>query len=327
MPSIYEVHVNPDAENNAHAFALGMIGHNKSVLEVGCASGYLTKVLVERGCTVTGMELDPDAAEYAESWAEQVVIGDLDDPDVWAYIKDEAFDVVFFGDVLEHLRAPLAALQQAARKVKPSGFVVTSVPNVAHGDVRIALMNGRFRYGNWGLLDKTHVRFFTLETIRQLLHDAGLVLMDTKRVVTPLFRTELGVTRADVSQTTLDELHSDPEVESYQYVMKSVRDNGDNAAHEMARQISELGDRVHNQRMRIALLRKGVRDNAILQEALEKHKEYIAALEGHVSGLEHNIEVLHGSLLDAEVRQRTLAEPWTPLTCRVYRRLRRAFAK
>ena len=184
---IYETAVNPDAENNSHAFALSLIGYNKSVLEVGCSTGYLTKVMAERGCNVVGIELDPEAAAVAEQWAEQVVVGDIDEGDVWNYVKDEAFDVVVLGDVLEHLRDPLDSLRQAVRKIKPTGFVVTSLPNIAHGDVRIALLQGRFRYAETGLLDRTHLQFFTLETIRELLSQAGLVVVDTKRVVMPLF--------------------------------------------------------------------------------------------------------------------------------------------
>ena len=91
----------------------------------------------ERGCNVVGIEIDPDAALVAEQWAEQVVVGNIDEGEVWDYVKDEAFDVVVLGDVLEHLRDPLGSLRQAVRKIKPTGYVVTSLPNIAHGDVRI----------------------------------------------------------------------------------------------------------------------------------------------------------------------------------------------
>lgn len=323
MSFIYEVPVDPDAENNSHAFALGMIGHNKSVLEVGCSTGFLTKVLVERGCNVVGMELDPDAAELAEAWAERVVVGDLDDDDLWNYVKDESFDVVLLGDVLEHLRDPLASLRQAARKLKPTGFVVTSLPNVAHGDVRIALMNGKFPYNDFGLLDRTHVTFFTLESIRELLREAGLVPVETRRVVMPLFMSEIGVTREDVSHKALDELHTDPEVESYQFVMKAVRDNGLEAVRQLAARVDQLGDRIHHQRMRIALARKGLIDNNILHEALAEHKRYIAALEGHAKGLEHNIDVMKESLAAADANYRALQAQRVPLFRGVYLRLKR----
>ena len=140
---------------------------------MGCSTGYFTKAMAERGARWSGSSSDPDAAENAEQWAERVVVGNLDEGDVWNYVKDESFDVVLLGDVLEHLRDPLASLRQAVRKIKPTGYVVTSLPNVAHGDVRIALLQGRFRYAETGLLDRTHMRFFTLETIRELMTSSG----------------------------------------------------------------------------------------------------------------------------------------------------------
>src|ERR1700684_670568 len=102
-----------------------MIGYNKSVLEVGCSTGYFTKILAERGCSVVGIEIDCDAARTAEQWADRVIVGNIDDGGVWDEVKDESFDVVVLGDVLEHLRDPLGSLRQAAGKLKPSGSVVT----------------------------------------------------------------------------------------------------------------------------------------------------------------------------------------------------------
>ena len=94
-----------------------MVGHNKRVLEVGCAIGYFTQAMVERGCKVVGIELNPDAAALAEEWAERVVVGDIDRGELWNEVDDESFDVVLCGDVLEHLRDPLGALRAAVRKL------------------------------------------------------------------------------------------------------------------------------------------------------------------------------------------------------------------
>jgi hypothetical protein len=192
--------------------------------------------------------------------------------------------------------------------------------------MRIALLQGRFRYAETGLLDRTHMRFFTLETIREMMSQAGLVVVETKRVVMPLFHSEIGVERSDVNHKTLDELHADPEVETYQFVMKSVRDNGDLAVVQLADKVQELTDRMHNQRMRIALIRKALRDNRILDEHLNEHKRYIEALEGHVSGLENNIAILNEGFQASEARYQALlaAGPPAGLTSRakgVYRRM------
>jgi O-antigen biosynthesis protein len=254
MDFVYDLTVDPEAENNTHAFALGMIGHNKSVLEVGCATGYFTKALAQRGCKVVGIELDPEAAKVAEDWAERVVVGDVDDLNLWNLVDDESFDVITMGDVLEHLRDPLAVLRMAVRKLKTTGFIVTSLPNVAHGDVRLSLLHGSFPYRDTGLLDRTHIRFFTLQTIRDLLYEAGLVVVETERVVMPLFCSEIGVRREDYAVEVLDEIRSDSEVETYQFVMKSVVDNGSQAVADMANRLDEVSDARHEAEVQRKLL-------------------------------------------------------------------------
>jgi 2-polyprenyl-3-methyl-5-hydroxy-6-metoxy-1,4-benzoquinol methylase len=318
LSPIYETPIDPGSDNDTHSFKLSMIGFNKSVLEVGCSTGYFTKILVERGCSVVGIEIDPEAARGAEEWADRVIVGNIDDGGVWDEAKDESFDVVVLGDVLEHLRDPLHSLRQAVRKLKPSGFVVTSLPNIAHGDVRMALMQGTFRYSDIGLLDRTHLRFFTLETIRELLTEAGLAVVDTRRVIAPLFQTELGVRREEVSDATVDDLLADPEVEVYQFVMKSVLDYGAHAVAGLSDRLNELDDRVQHEKVRTALLRKELRDRELLtlepqqrhmeeqQRIIDEQQQYVEALEGHVSGLEHNIEVLQGALSASDDRYHSL---------------------
>jgi 2-polyprenyl-3-methyl-5-hydroxy-6-metoxy-1,4-benzoquinol methylase len=314
---VYDMTVDPDAGNNTHAYALAMVGYNKSVLEVGCATGYFTKAMVERGCKVVGIELDPAAAAIAEEWAERVVVGDIDRGDVWDQLDDESFDVVLCGDVLEHLRDPLGALRSAVRKLKPEGVVVASLPNVAHGDVRLQLLRGTFRYRDRGLLDRTHIRFFTLDTIRELLRDAGLLVVDTKRVIVPLFGSELDVKRDDVAQSIVDEILADPEAESYQFVMKSVKDNGTQATAALADRIAELTDKVAHEGVRTALLRQELQqtaaENADLREHVNNLREqvgqletHIGALDGHIAGLNQTIAHLNGAFAESEARYSAL---------------------
>ena len=305
MEFVYDLTVDPDAENNTHAFALEMIGHNKTVLEVGCATGYFTKVLAERGCKVVGMELDPDAANVAEQWAERVVVGNADDAEAWDLVDDESFDVITFGDVLEHLGDPLAVLRTAVRKLKPSGFVVTSLPNVAHGDVRLSLLHGAFRYRETGLLDRTHVRFFTLETARELLREAGLVVVDTRRVVMPLFHTELGLSREDYPDAVVDEIRADAESETYQFVMQSVIDNGSVAVTNMSSRLDALADRVHELESRNRILEDQVVHLADYDELREEHARVGAQMAAwilHVAELNERIGQLTDELEAAKAR-------------------------
>ena len=284
-------------------YCVALVGHNKSVLELGCATGHVTKAMVDRGCKVVGIELDAAAATVAEAWAERVVAGDIDRGEVWDQIDDESFDVVLCGDVLEHLRDPLGALRSAVRKLKPDGYVVTSLPNVAHGDVRMLLLGGSFRYREVGLLDRTHLRFFTLETIRELLRGAGLLVVDTKRVVVPLFGTELEVSREGIPQATVDGILSDPEAETYQFVMKSVRDNGSQA-------VADLADRLGALTASSEIDRRDLQEasalNASLHEQVRRLRDHIDAMDGHVAGLENTIGHLQHALDESEQRYRAL---------------------
>ncbi len=266
MAFIYEQVVDPEAGNNAHAFALGMVGFNKAVLEFGCAAGHVTKALVDRGCRVVGVEVDPEAARAAEVWAEEVVVGHVEHDDVWDHLSAEKFDAVLFGDILEHLSDPLTTLRTALRFISPSGFVVLSIPNVAHGDVRLSLLRGSFEYSERGLLDRTHLHFFTKDSLMDLCRQAGLAVVDIKRVVVPLFQSELGVRRDDFDQGTIDRILEDPEAESYQFVVKAVVDNGDQALSALSETIVDLSDQVRRHEVEAALLRAELRNRDELAE-------------------------------------------------------------
>ncbi len=260
VTSFYDTVVDPDVDNNAHASELALVGWNKRVLEVGCAAGHVTKVLVERGCTVVGVEGDPDAAERARRHAEQVLVADLDvdeeaQQQIWSKLDGDRFDVALFGDVLEHLRNPLGVLRRAVELLDDDGFVVVSVPNIAHGDVRMALLGGTFRYRPTGLLDSTHLRFFTRQSVQELLQQAGLAVVEVQRALTPLFATEIGVRREDVPAAVVDAVRADPDAEVYQYVLKAVRDDGDVAVRRALRRLAQLEEHQRLFDLRLAVAR------------------------------------------------------------------------
>jgi O-antigen biosynthesis protein len=236
----YDAEFDPEAENDSRALAVRLVGGNKRVLEFGCSSGRITEVLAERGCRVTGIEIDPDAAEKARAHADEVVVLDLDYDDFEAKLAGQQWDVALFGDVLEHLRDPLRVLRATRQLLEPKGTVVLSVPNVAHADVRLSLLNGKFAYGPYGLLDRTHLRFFTRDTLAQLLDDAGFVPVEIKRVIVPAFESELRLRREDFPRPVVEAVLADPEAEAYQYVARAVIDNGDAVVKDLATQCRRL---------------------------------------------------------------------------------------
>jgi 2-polyprenyl-3-methyl-5-hydroxy-6-metoxy-1,4-benzoquinol methylase len=196
------------------------------VLEVGCSSGYLGASLVANGHHVTGVEPDPAAAGAAANVLSEVWIGGLDD--YLAAYPDTHFDVLLFGDVLEHMVEPVEALRHSLARLAPDGRVVISLPNIAHGSVRAMLLAGRFDYEDRGILDRTHLRFFTREGIAQLLTDAGLRLDRLFHVGAPIDAVgrEYNM-RLDREMITVVELLDDSHTRhAFQYVLSAHPSSG-----------------------------------------------------------------------------------------------------
>jgi 2-polyprenyl-3-methyl-5-hydroxy-6-metoxy-1,4-benzoquinol methylase len=218
----YTVEVDPTAENNPHSHALRIVGGGHRVLEVGCSTGYVTEHLVAAGNTVTGIDIDPEAAELAERFATRVHVADLDLVPA-STLTDERFDVIVLGDVLEHLRDPDAALADLLTLLTDDGRVVVSVPNVAHADLRLLLLEGRWTYQETGLLDRTHLRFFTRSSLRGLLADAGLTATRLERVVIDPFTSGLPVAPAVHGADVLAFVAADPDSRTFQFVVEARR--------------------------------------------------------------------------------------------------------
>jgi len=160
-------------EYDRQRILLEWIGEGKRVLEVGCSTGYMSRDLAERGCCVTGIEVDPTAAESARAYCQAVHVLDLNVPDWISGFPDKGFDVVLLGDVLEHLVMPDTALLQLRDVLKSDGTLVISLPNVVHWITRLKILFGQFNYEAWGTLDHTHLRFFTMKTSRALIEAGG----------------------------------------------------------------------------------------------------------------------------------------------------------
>ncbi len=147
------------------------------VLDVGCASGYLAEPLKKerRASFVDGIELHESDAALARKVCRNVVVGSAEDPVAYAKL-DGQYDAIIFGDVLEHLMNPAAAIRAARTVLAPGGVAISSIPNVAHYSIRAELLAGRFDYADSGILDRTHLRFFTRSSIIELWEDNGFAV-------------------------------------------------------------------------------------------------------------------------------------------------------
>ena len=223
----YKCHIDFSNKNNAHTLLVLLAGKNKRVLEIGPASGYISLALTKRGSRVTGVEIDPDAAELAADHCERVIVGDIEKADLHAELEDEQFDVVMLGDVLEHLLDPRSALVKLRDYLAPGGHILASIPNVGHGSIRLALLAGQFPYTEIGLLDRTHLRFFTLESIRDMMQQAGYRIAKVRRVLVDPFATELHLKEASYPPDLVESLRNDVEAMTYQFVIKATVAPGD----------------------------------------------------------------------------------------------------
>ena len=180
---VYEAFGNP-------ALLRAVVDHlapGAAVLDVGCASGGLLARLAPHAGRREGIEVDPVAAAAAADFADRVHVGSVDQLGP----EGPPFDVVVLGDVLEHVPDPAATLDRVLAWLSPEGRLVISLPNVAHWSVRLSLVAGRWEYRDSGILDDTHLRFFTWATGRELVEGAGLRIVDRRPVISGL-RAHLG---------------------------------------------------------------------------------------------------------------------------------------
>jgi 2-polyprenyl-3-methyl-5-hydroxy-6-metoxy-1,4-benzoquinol methylase len=187
---VAERYVWSSTRGSSHSKILALVGKNKRVLDIGCATGYLGEALKKIGCEVIGIEIDEEAARIARTKIHDVIIADVESINHLPY-PDGYFNVHIYGDILEHLKRPDLVLLRFRKYLSNDGRVIASIPNVANWVIRLNLLRGRFQYSDIGILDKTHLRFFTVESIKQLFESAGYKIIALDYVLSPLPRNEL----------------------------------------------------------------------------------------------------------------------------------------
>ena len=158
--------------NSSWTTLIRWTGPDRRVLDVGCGRGQTGRILHEQfGCTVTGIEINPEFARDYVGY-ERVIVGSAEDPALFANLRDR-FDVILCGDVLEHLRDPEIPLRAFRRLIAPDGRLLISVPNVAQIRNRFMLLRGRWDYTPEGIMDETHLRWFTQASLRAVVTRCG----------------------------------------------------------------------------------------------------------------------------------------------------------
>ncbi|MBI4935590.1 MAG: class I SAM-dependent methyltransferase [Actinobacteria bacterium] len=218
----YGVPIRLDDNDDSRAIVLHLCAAAPTVLELGCSEGLMTSVMSARGQRVTAVEFDPIAAASAAAHAERVVQADLDRPDSLAVLEGHRFDVVLAADVLEHLRRPEDCLRRATELLAPGGRVIVSIPNLAHADVRVSLLDGQVPYADLGLLDRTHIHWFTYDGVKSLLAAVGLVPVAWHRTHRSPGTADIPLA-PDLAPIAQYWFADDPEATTFQWIVECAR--------------------------------------------------------------------------------------------------------
>jgi O-antigen biosynthesis protein len=206
-----------------YARVISMVGRNKSVLDVGCGSGQIGLVLMEHAeCRVAGLEIDGEACILARQRLWKVIQGDAERVNLDQFFEPAGFDVILCLDVLEHMVDPWNFLRRIKRWLAPHGYVIATIPNLAHISVILGLLDGKFAYKDLGLLDLNHLRFFTRISVEEMFHKAGYTIdhLDRNCVELKYAALESEISRfPDEIVKFIEEL---PEATTYQFIVRAI---------------------------------------------------------------------------------------------------------
>ncbi|MBI1891024.1 MAG: methyltransferase domain-containing protein [Burkholderiales bacterium] len=219
----YERTIVEDIEESLSKIA-EKIEPNSVVLDIGCSSGMLGKYIVaNKGCIVDGVDIDAESIKKCQPAYRKVVIKNLDKDELTSSFIEQSYDYIVVADVIEHLYDASNLLSQLRLLVKPTGTIIFSVPNVAHIASVLEMLNGNFNYRDNGLLDSTHIRFFSFDGLVKTLEASGLYLHDADSVKKDVNETEYGDAQTSkFPKQWLDALvAARPEALAYQWILST----------------------------------------------------------------------------------------------------------
>jgi 2-polyprenyl-3-methyl-5-hydroxy-6-metoxy-1,4-benzoquinol methylase len=307
MVNKYAAGIDLSNRNLSHTLIVEFAGHDRSVLDIGCARGYVAEALVQRGCRVIGIEIDPEAAKQAEEYCERVIVGNIESLTLDEELGEESFEVIILGDVLEHLKEPLETLRRLKPFLHPEGYIVASLPNIAHGSVRLALMQGKFQYRPLGLLDDTHLRFFTRESVEQLFNEAGYMIGELERTTAGIFQTEVEVDREAVTEEVLEMIQNDPESETYQFVLTAHPSGEAGRFAGLSNRVRLLSEELDRRDRLIYELNRRLRNLEELERRLENRNRRLAEKQREVTELTQRLAKRNHELADSQNTIRKLS--------------------
>jgi hypothetical protein len=198
----------------------------KRLIEIGCSSGALARQYktINPGCVYTGVEIDAGYARLAERYCDAVLNLDIETADDGFFRSHAGEECWIFGDALEHLRDPWRILAKLRSVIPGGGCAVACIPNAQHWSVQARLACGEFRYEDAGLLDRTHLRWFTRKTMIEMFSAAGFrIVQGFPRIFNEPNRDKaLDVIRQMATAIGTDPDQAAADAVPFQYVVKAV---------------------------------------------------------------------------------------------------------
>ncbi len=194
MSHRYSYHVNLENLNTTAGFVFSQLRPGDRILDLGAGPGQLSRALRERGHHVTAVDQEPAALLLLRDNADRILELDLEHDSLEPVFRDVFYDVVLLCDVLEHLVDPVGFLEKLGRYHAHFGSVLVTVPNISHGGVVGSLLLDRFEYADAGILDRTHLRFFTRNSFAALTESAGFETKAYHAIRLPLPTDEFPLT-------------------------------------------------------------------------------------------------------------------------------------
>ncbi|MCG7921860.1 MAG: glycosyltransferase [Candidatus Thiodiazotropha lotti] len=224
----YDFKLDLNVENNSHTQLVKRIPKGSRVLELGCATGYMSEFLRrELGCYVVGVEYDRSMAQKAKQHCDQVIVGDVQKDNWLKSLGDEPFDIITCADILEHLRDPISLLKKLPKYLKESGRLLASLPNGAHAALRLELLEGRFSYEDTGLLDRTHLHLFNYHSLRELFVRSGFRVEELSYTFHDMADSEIERRLENLGLSASDKalaMFHTPEASAFQFIVTAHPD-------------------------------------------------------------------------------------------------------
>lgn len=286
----YRYAIDPDSDSTA-ARILRLVGQGRRVLELGTAAGAMTQALTENNqCRVVGVEIDPVSASQARPYCDRLIVGNLDELDLPALLAGELFDVIIAADVLEHLRDPWTCLQSIRPLLAANGRLVLSTPNVGYSGLVSTILNGEFPYQPRGLLDSTHLRFFTRFEVEAALVSAGYIPTEVSDIQLAPEHSEFCQAWGQLPESQRQWLLEQPDATVYQFVLAAQpttsADTRDWLRRHRAQVLSDAGTQLAKTKAELAQAHAElVQADARLTRARVQLERQLSELQGRLASI------------------------------------------